>query len=68
MTTVRIDFFKHTGKWYSSFGFNTYYPCFETAELIRRAEQDERFIKDMSFIITAVEDKASNKRLIIKQP
>lgn len=68
MTTVKIDFYKDTGKWYTSFGFNSSFHCFETDKLIQRAEKDERFIKNMSFTITAIMGDSINNRLIIKQP
>lgn len=64
-TLVKVEQFKYTGKWYSSFEFNTEFPCFDMVKIKHEAENKKEFITTMSYTIEvqALDSDAWNKYL-----
>lgn len=64
MTKVKIEFFKHTGKWYTSFEFETNLPAHQLLEIKQLAEKRKEFIRGMTFTVEADQEGAGwNKYL-----
>lgn len=67
MTKVKVEFFKYTGKWYSSFEFETKTPAFEMVKIKEEAKHQDAFIDDMSFTIEVDQKELGwNKYLFLK--
>ncbi len=68
MTKVKVEFFKYTGKWYSSFEFETRLPAFEMAKIKEEVMLHSEFIKNMNFTIEVDEkEKGWNKYLFFSK-
>lgn len=50
-TKVKVEFFKYTGKWYSSFEFETELKCFQMPEIKKEAQGKREFIDRMDFTV-----------------
>jgi len=51
MTKVKVEFFKHTGRWYDQFEYETTLPVYEIIKIKEEAEFKSGFIKGMDFTI-----------------
>lgn len=67
MTRVKVEFFKYTGKWYTSFEFESNFAAHQLIEIKEEAKKKSEFITDMSFTIEVDEEnKGWNKYLFVK--
>lgn len=56
MTTVKVDMFKSSGKWYSSFEFQTHLPAYKSLEILKEVEAKEEFIEGMSYYVLDIQE------------
>lgn len=63
MTKVKVEFFKYTGKWYSSFEFETPIKVFEMQSIVIDAKTKPEFINGMDFTVEVDDGKGWNKYL-----
>ena len=62
-TLVTVEQFKYTGKWYSSFTFETELPCFEMPKIKLETQSKKEFITKMDYTIEVEASGAWNKYL-----
>ena len=67
-TQVIVEFFKpHTGKWYTSFEFETNTHHTEMTKLVSEAQKHKEFIPNMNYVVTSIspDREAVNKYLLL---
>lgn len=57
MTKVKVEFFKYTGKYYSSFEYETKLPAHQMIEIVKEAKTKDDFITEMAFFTIEVDQK-----------
>lgn len=65
-TRVKVEFFKDTGKFYTSFEYRSFLPVFEITEIKDEVEKKGEFIKGMAYTIEVCyfnKDSSWNKYL-----
>lgn len=67
MTTVKVEYYKNTGKWYTSAEFETDTDVWESQELEKEIESRGTIVSKMSYTYEAESENGINKRIVIKQ-